>query len=704
MYCGPPLPLRHEAIQTVRDPFVKGALIAFDNLSDRIKAEQTSSTISRLEMFLCDELVRQVICSPHSLDLEQLLDDRKIILVNFGRYQPLLPDTLKLLGRFFFNDLLAQIFKAHGEGKMDENNPCYVLCDEIQNFATKMVCDCLDEGRGIGCHMTIAHQHLSQLADEDQSGYLYSSVVTDARTKVIFPGLSPADLQVLADTLMLKHFNPLRIKHMQRTPVFVPVETVREIRTRSMSNSVTQSRTESLSEGDSVSHSVQRSVSNGRSVGDSIAESQGEHQSHTHSTNSSVTNSRNWGTTDTVSGAKTRSKAHTAGTAESQGRNRGSSRSTGTTDSTGRNSSAGWSEGESSTDSSGRSAAAGSSQNSGTNITNSSGEGQVMLPQEERMFDFLQEDPTVLTTSTNTGSAEGRSSSAGSNKTEGSSSGHADSRTHGKNGMVGSSAAHARSTTLSDNDSTSHATSVSNADTTGESMTDGWTSSTNAGGGIADQTGEADARSLGTDQSTTRAKTVTDSVQVTDGLSNTIGKTTTRGTACTEGDSVTHGEAVAVTPFHEYRREEIESPVFLTPEEQKLLEMQKLANPQKRQAVLLTPTGVDYAFRMPHVPTPMMSHRRRAARLKSVHTRESYYMPVAHHDHDAGRDARTTIVEHDNAGGVSDDDVIDVEVEEVANLQPVAALPSPAPVVQPESEESLWKRLRAMSFGRKHNP
>src|SRR5438105_3086911 len=102
--------LRQRALQQITDPFVHNALFAFDQLSDRIKAEQASSTISRLEMFLCDEIVRKVICSPQSIDLEQILLDRKIILVNFGKYQPLLPDTVKLLGRMFFNDLLAHIY------------------------------------------------------------------------------------------------------------------------------------------------------------------------------------------------------------------------------------------------------------------------------------------------------------------------------------------------------------------------------------------------------------------------------------------------------------------------------------------------------------------------------------------------------------------------------------------------------------------
>src|SRR6266446_331478 len=223
--------LRQRALMQITDPFVHNALLAFDALSDRMKAEQSSSTVSRLEMFLCDAIVRQVICSQRSIDLEQLLADRKILLVNFGKYQPLLPDTVKLLGRMFFNDLLAHVYKGHGEGRFDENHPCYVLVDEVQNFATKQVCDALDEGRGIGCHMIIAHQHLSQLADEDQSGYLLRSVLTDARTKIIFGGLDYEDLEVFANNLMMQHYDPWRVKHIQKTPVFAPIESVRKVPT-----------------------------------------------------------------------------------------------------------------------------------------------------------------------------------------------------------------------------------------------------------------------------------------------------------------------------------------------------------------------------------------------------------------------------------------------------------------------------------------
>src|SRR5207249_4554487 len=113
--------------------------------------------------------------SPTSIDTEQVLAERKIWLINAAKYQPVLADQLKLLLRFLCNDILAHVYKGHGEGKFNENRPVYFLADEIQNAATSQWAAALDEGRGIGLHCVLAHQHLSQLADEDQSGYLLRS-------------------------------------------------------------------------------------------------------------------------------------------------------------------------------------------------------------------------------------------------------------------------------------------------------------------------------------------------------------------------------------------------------------------------------------------------------------------------------------------------------------------------------------------------
>jgi hypothetical protein len=294
--------LRRRALNCIDDPFVHGALDAFDRLNDRVKAEQASSTVSRLEMFVCDEIVRTVICSPQSLDLEHLLAERKIILVNFAKYQPLLPDTLKLLGRMLFNDLLAHIYKGHGEGTFDEHRPCYVLCDEVQNFATTTLCDALDEGRGIGFHSVIAHQHLSQLADEDKSGYLLRSVMNDARTKVIFGDLDYDDLEALSKNVMLDRYSPWALKDELTSPVFMPVETTRVSRSvsRSKSRGRGLSRPESVTEGTSESRTrgTSQSMALGAQHSRSEALARGTSRGRSSAVGHSVSDIESWAETD----------------------------------------------------------------------------------------------------------------------------------------------------------------------------------------------------------------------------------------------------------------------------------------------------------------------------------------------------------------------------------------------------------------------
>jgi hypothetical protein len=121
--------LRDRALKQITDPFVSNALRTFDNMNDRRKEEMTASTTARLEAFCRDAVIRQVICAPESLDLESALLQRRIILLNFAKCQPLLPDPLKLLARMFTSDLLAHVFKGYGEGVFNENKQVYFMVD-----------------------------------------------------------------------------------------------------------------------------------------------------------------------------------------------------------------------------------------------------------------------------------------------------------------------------------------------------------------------------------------------------------------------------------------------------------------------------------------------------------------------------------------------------------------------------------------------
>jgi hypothetical protein len=316
--------LRAQALVRIKDPFVRGALLAFDQLNDRRKEELAASTLARLEAFCRDAIVRTVICSEQSLDLETVPADRRILLINFAKYQPLLPDPLKLLARLFTSDLLAHVYKGHGEGKFDENNPVYFLCDEVQNMATRQLCDALDEGRGIGLHCILAHQHLAQLALEDQSGYLLKSVMNDARTKIIFGDLDYDDLEALAKNVMLDQYSPWPTKdQIGKTARLITTASRSHSRGRGMSWPVSETEGESASESTGTNRSITNGVEESESEARTIGKSHGRSHTDSH------------GHTTTQGTAHTDNQSHARTTMDSQSRMHGQGDMQGTMDASG---------------------------------------------------------------------------------------------------------------------------------------------------------------------------------------------------------------------------------------------------------------------------------------------------------------------------------------------------------------------------------
>jgi type IV secretory pathway TraG/TraD family ATPase VirD4 len=82
--------------------------------------------------------------------------------------------------------------------------PFYLYIDEFQRFVTPTIAENLDEARGFGLHLTLAHQYPSQLieASRDYGQRLYESVMENARSKVVFSlSLRERNLAPLADWL-----------------------------------------------------------------------------------------------------------------------------------------------------------------------------------------------------------------------------------------------------------------------------------------------------------------------------------------------------------------------------------------------------------------------------------------------------------------------------------------------------------------------
>jgi hypothetical protein len=120
-----------------------------------------------------------------------------------------------------------------------------VVCDEFQRFVSPTISANLDEARGFGLHLTLAHQFPSQLvnASREHGQGLYESVMENTRTKVVFSlSLQEKNLAPLADWLFMGMYDPDQVKHeLYATKVMDYMEETRTVNTRGESRGETRS-------------------------------------------------------------------------------------------------------------------------------------------------------------------------------------------------------------------------------------------------------------------------------------------------------------------------------------------------------------------------------------------------------------------------------------------------------------------------------
>ncbi len=174
---------------------------------------QIGSTVNRLQRFIKNQAMRSIFGQPEvSLDLGKALEDGSIILVSLATEQA---KVSKENAELFATILLSDLWTAAQErGKRENIKPFYVYLDEFQRFVTPTIAENLDEARGYGLHLTMAHQFPNQLLDRGDSGKrVYNSIMENASSKVVFRLSHRENLEPMAEWLFTGVMNPDEIKH-----------------------------------------------------------------------------------------------------------------------------------------------------------------------------------------------------------------------------------------------------------------------------------------------------------------------------------------------------------------------------------------------------------------------------------------------------------------------------------------------------------
>ena len=165
----------------------------FEPLRKTTKAEWVESTLNKVNSFLIDPAIREMVAQREStIDLREIMDRKKVLLVNLAKGE-LGEENSFLLGALFLAKLQMA---AMSRVNVPENQrpPFYLYVDEFQNFATETFATILSEAAKYGLSLTLAHQTLSQLHEVPK---LRGAVLANAKNQVYFR-VGREDAEVLA--------------------------------------------------------------------------------------------------------------------------------------------------------------------------------------------------------------------------------------------------------------------------------------------------------------------------------------------------------------------------------------------------------------------------------------------------------------------------------------------------------------------------
>jgi hypothetical protein len=137
-------------------------------IAPREQTELIGSSLNKIGRFLVNPVIRNIVAQPqNSVDLRQVMDEGKVLLVNLSK-GGIGADNSSFLGSVLVNQFLLAALSRR-DIPFEKRRPFYLYVDEYQNFATESFPQLQSEARKFAIVTTVAHQYRDQL-DESNKG------------------------------------------------------------------------------------------------------------------------------------------------------------------------------------------------------------------------------------------------------------------------------------------------------------------------------------------------------------------------------------------------------------------------------------------------------------------------------------------------------------------------------------------------------
>lgn len=171
---------RDELLQKVTVSSVKDFWISFERLSPHDRTNEIRVVMRRVREFMTPTIQNIVGQAHTTIDLTQVMDTGKILLVRLDRESP---NASNLIGSLCVALLLQAAFARKTTRQF------HIYCDEFDRFATQDFKDLYDQARQFGVGIAIAHQTRAKIHEEVPE---LARNVLQAATTVCFQ-LTPVD-------------------------------------------------------------------------------------------------------------------------------------------------------------------------------------------------------------------------------------------------------------------------------------------------------------------------------------------------------------------------------------------------------------------------------------------------------------------------------------------------------------------------------
>lgn len=199
--------IRSELIKQIDSRLVRREWEELQGLKPKdFRAELLSARNRLFRLLTSRTLTLFLNATENNLDLADIIDSGKVLLVNLGASDHLSSENARVFGSLLINEFFEVARRRIPKGGR-ELKPYFLYLDEFQNFVSLDIAKMLDQVRKFGLFTVLAHQRFGQL-DRD----LCDAVLTNCRIKAVFGGLPVESARMMAEELFIGELDPTRVK------------------------------------------------------------------------------------------------------------------------------------------------------------------------------------------------------------------------------------------------------------------------------------------------------------------------------------------------------------------------------------------------------------------------------------------------------------------------------------------------------------